>query len=238
MTQILLSYTAGLVVLLNPCVLPVLPIILGSALGESRYGPAALAAGLVMSFCLFGFLILSVGYQIGLDPALVRDSAAALLIAIGLLLLLPKAQAVFATALAPLADGANRMLGRLSGQGLSGQFAIGLLLGLVWSPCVGPVLGVAIASASQGENLASAFGIFLIFGLGVATTLMLFAYGTRKLLAGHRSAMQGIAKWAKPVFGGLLIIVGGLIISGLDKKLEAAALAIMPEWLIAFTVGF
>jgi cytochrome c biogenesis protein CcdA len=234
----LLSYVAGLVVLLNPCVLPVLPILVGSAFNESRYGPAALTIGLVLSFCLFGFLILTVGFQIGLDGGRARQVAAGLLVVVGLLLLSARAQGWVATALAPLANAGNRLLGGISGRGLGGQFAVGLLLGLVWSPCVGPVLGVAIASASQGENLAAAFATFVVFGLGVATVLLAFAYGSRKLLGAGTGGLRGAARWSKPLLGGLLVAVGLLILSGLDKALEAVLLSVMPDWLIAFTVRF
>jgi cytochrome c-type biogenesis protein len=225
-SEFLLAYAAGLVVLLNPCVLPVLPILIGSALNEGRYGPAALTAGLVLSFCLFGFLILTVGFEIGL------------LLAVGLLLLSTRAQAVFARLATPLASGGQTLLNRLSGRGLTGQFGIGLLLGLVWAPCVGPVLGVAIASASQGENLAQAFATFLVFGCGVASILLAFAYASRGLLALRSGGLRGAARWSKPLLGGILVAVGLAILTGLDKMAESAILAVLPQWLVEFTVRF
>ena len=235
---VLLPYVAGVVTLLNPCVLPILPIIIGSALGENRYGPAALAAGLVLSFSIFGFLLLTVGFGIGLDPDAMRLVAAIVLIGAGVLLTVPAAQVAFATATAPLASGGNRLLANVSGRGLGGQFSIGLLLGIVWTPCVGPTLGVAIAAASRGEDLPSAFLIFLVFGLGVATALLAFAYGSRKALATRKAAFQSIGRWSKPILGVLLILVGGMIVTGLDRSLEAALVRIMPDWLIDLTVRF
>jgi cytochrome c-type biogenesis protein len=110
MGSVVLPYVAGLVTLLNPCVLPILPIIIGSALGENRYGPAALAAGLVLSFSIFGFLLLTVGFSIGLDPEAMRLVAAAILIAAGILLTVPAAQTYFATVTGPIANSGNRLL--------------------------------------------------------------------------------------------------------------------------------
>jgi cytochrome c-type biogenesis protein len=237
-SEFLLAYAAGLVVLLNPCVLPVLPILIGSALNEGRYGPAALTAGLVLSFCLFGFLILTVGFEIGLEQETARRAAAILLLAVGLLLLSTRAQAAFARLATPLASGGQTVLNRLTGRGLTGQFAIGLLLGLVWAPCVGPVLGVAIASASQGENLAEAFATFLVFGAGVASILLAFAYASRGLLALRSGGLRGAAQWSKPLLGGILVVVGLAILTGLDKAAETSILAVMPQWLIDFTVRF
>ena len=77
-----------------------------------------------------------------------------------MVLLVPQAQAALSAAAAPIANFGNQRLAQVSGDGWHGQFAVGLLLGVVWAPCVGPTLGVAIAAASQGENLASSFLIF------------------------------------------------------------------------------
>lgn len=238
MGSTVLAYVAGLVTILNPCVLPILPIIIASAVSQSKLGPAALAAGLVFSFSTFGLLIIAFGFSIGLDEQIVRHATALLLIAAGLLLLVPQAQVAFATAAGPLVGSGSRMLDRVSGDGLTGQFAIGALLGLVWAPCVGPTLGVAIAVASRGESLLSAFLIFLIFGAGVATSILAFAYGSRQALAARKASAQKLARYAKPMFGGTLVLVGVLIISGLDKIMEARLLDVMPTWLVEFTTRF
>ncbi len=238
MSEFLLAYAAGLVVLLNPCVLPVLPILIGSALNEGRYGPLALITGLVLSFCLFGFFILTVGFEIGLSPDIARQVAAVMLLAVGLLLLSARAQAIFARVVTPLASGGQSLLDRVPGRGMRGQFAIGLLLGLVWTPCVGPVLGVAIASASQGENLAQAFTTFLMFGAGIASILLAFAYASRGLMALRSGGLRSAARWSKPLLGGILVIAGLAILTGVEKVVEAAIVAAMPQWLVEFTVRF
>lgn len=238
MGSMILAYIAGFVTILNPCVLPILPVILGSAMGQSRFGPAALAAGLVCSFSLFGLLVITFGFSIGLSEQAVRTGASLLLIAAGLLFLVPQAQSAFATAAGPLVNGGNQLLNRVSGDGLGGQFVVGALLGLVWAPCVGPTLGVAIAAASRGENLLSAFFIFMVFGLGVATSILAFAYGSRKALATRKVQFQSLARYGKPLFGGALVAVGVMILSGADKIIEAWMLDLMPMWLIDLTTRF
>lgn len=236
MAHLLLAYLAGLVTLLNPCVLPVLPLVLGAALGQSRHGPAALAMGLVISFAGFGLLITAFGFSLGIDDAVLRNGAALLLLVAGGVLLWPRAQMAFATAMGPVAAGGQRLIGHVGGEGLGGQFAVGLLLGLVWAPCVGPTLGVAIAAASRGENLAGAFVTFLVFGLGVATALLGFAALSRRVAG--RARLQTLARHGKALFGVLLVLVALLILSGLDKRLEAAILDALPASLIAFTTRF
>ncbi|MBT8431816.1 MAG: cytochrome c biogenesis protein CcdA [Altererythrobacter sp.] len=237
-TSSLLAFVAGLVTILNPCVLPLVPILVASALGKSKAGPLALSAGLVTSFTIFGFSVIAFGYSIGINEQLVRTGAGILLAVAGAILLVPQAQAAISAAAAPLSNFGHQRLANISGDGASGQFGVGLLLGLVWAPCVGPTLGVAIAAASQGQNLASSMLIFLIFGLGVATSILVFAYGSRRALKDRSQAMQTIARYGKPIFGVALLAVGLMVVTGLDKAIEIALLDNLPPSLIAFTTRF
>ena len=233
--EILLAFIAGLVTILNPCVLPLVPILVASALGRNPLGPVALAVGLAMSFASFGFLIVAFGFQLGIDEQAIRYFAGGLLILAGVVLLVPAAQGAISAAASPLTNQANQALARIDGSGLRGQFLVGLLLGLVWAPCVGPSLGAAIAAASQGADLLSAFFTFLAFGAGVALSIVTFAYGSRKALGNRAKALQGLARFAKPMFGVSLLVVGLLVVTGYDRQIESLALAFMPDWLIGIT---
>lgn len=234
----MLAYMAGLVTLFNPCVLPILPVVLGAAFSQNRYGAVALTAGIVTSFTSFGFVVVAFGYSIGLSEVVMRNAAAALLIAAGLVLLVPVAQGAFTAATARLGNNGNRLLSRLRGDGVSGQFLIGLLLGVVWAPCVGPTLGAAIALASRGENLLQAYGSFLLFGAGVASAMLLFAYGSRQAVGTKRLSLRKIARYARPVFGALVLSLGVLVLTGADKALEERALALLPDWWVRMTTHF
>lgn len=236
--SMLLSFLAGLVTILNPCVLPLVPILVASALGKSRFGPLALAGGLVISFTLFGFTVIAFGYSLGIDEQFIRSLAGALLAAAGIVLILPQAQAALSAATAPIANLGNRRLERISGEGWHGQFAVGLLLGVVWAPCVGPTLGVAIAAASAGEDLIGSFLIFLVFSLGVATSILGFAYGSRKAIGERRKTLGILARYGKPMFGAALLIVGLIVLTGLDKVIEIALLDALPTEVITFTTAF
>src|SRR5262245_16233675 len=97
-----LAFVAGVLSILSPCVLPILPIVLGAAASEHRGGPAVLAAGLATSFVVIGLFVASIGYSIGLDGDRLRYVAATLMIAIGVVLLVPRLQVQFAVAGAPL----------------------------------------------------------------------------------------------------------------------------------------
>ncbi|MBX9758175.1 MAG: cytochrome c biogenesis protein CcdA, partial [Beijerinckiaceae bacterium] len=147
------AFLAGVLSLLSPCVLPLVPMVLAAATGEHRLGPAALAGGLAISFTAIGLFIALFGFALGLDADAFRIAAAVLMILIGAVLLVPAMQVRLAAAAGPAANWAEDRFGGFSTAGLGGQFGVGLLLGAVWAPCVGPTLGAASLLASRGESL-------------------------------------------------------------------------------------
>ena len=236
--EFLLALIAGLVTILNPCVLPLIPILVTSAVGKHKRGPIALAAGIAVSFTLFGFTIIAFGFQLGLNEQAIRVGAGALLTIAGIVLLMPALQSRLTALATPLTNRVHDRLSKVEGNGLRGQFVVGLLLGVVWAPCVGPTLGAAIAAASQGESLVSAFLIFATFGLGVAISIVAFAYGSRKALGVRAGALQTVSRYAKPMFAVTLLLVGLMVMTGFDKMIEIAVLDVMPQSLVEFTTRF
>src|SRR5438034_11667442 len=148
-----LAFMAGLVSIFSPCVLPLLPVVLGAAVARHRFGPVALILGLALSFLVLGLFVAIVGIAVGLEVETFRRIAAILLVLIGAVLVVPLLQLRFAHAAAPLADWAGRRFGTAAPAGLSGQFSVGLLLGALWTPCMGPTLGAASVLAAQGRDL-------------------------------------------------------------------------------------
>jgi cytochrome c biogenesis protein CcdA len=234
----LLAFVAGVLTILSPCVLPLVPIVLGSAAQRSRFGPLALAAGLVISFTGVGLFVASLGATSGFDAEGVRWFGAALLLLAGLVLLVPQLQASVTRLATPLADWANQRQAGLERFGLAGQFAIGALLGLVWSPCVGPTLGAATVLASQGQNLGQVTVVMAAFGLGIASVLLIIALATRGFLSRWRGRLMSAGGNGKRVLGGLLMVVGVLIMTGGDRAFESIVVAASPDWLIDLTTMY
>ncbi|GJE38961.1 cytochrome c biogenesis CcdA family protein [Methylobacterium persicinum] len=230
-----LAFVAGILSVLSPCVLPLLPLVLGAAASEHRLGPAALAAGLALSFVAIGLFVATIGFAIGLDAGLFRTGAAIMLILVGLVLMLPVAQTRLAAAAGPVSDWTERRFGGFSTAGLPGQFGVGLLLGAVWSPCVGPTLGAASLLASQGRDLGVVGLTMLLFGLGAALPLLLLGTLSRELLMRWRDRMMGAGKGMKAALGLILICTGFMIATGLDKTAEAALVEASPDWLTTLT---
>ena len=121
--------------------------------------------------------------------------------------------------------------------GAWGQFGVGVLLGAVWSPCIGPTLGGAIGLAASGENLAQAGFTMLMFGVGVSTVLMALAYGSREILKARRDRLMRWMPWAKPLMGATLLVVGVAVLFHLDRLIEGWVLDLMPTWLQDLSVS-
>jgi cytochrome c-type biogenesis protein len=238
MGALALALLAGVLSTLSPCVLPLLPIVLGAALTEHRYGPVALAAGVAVSYVAVGLFVATVGFTIGFDHDIFRKVAAALLIAIGAVLLLPQLQTRLAVAAGPFGNWAQTQSAGMSTRGLSGQFALGVLLGAVWSPCVGPTLGAASVLAAQGKNLGSVAATMIAFGVGAAAPLIVLGLASREALMRWRDRLLKAGKRGKILLGGLLLFVGVLIVSGLDKRLETLLVEASPAWLTQLTTRF
>ncbi|MBX9776015.1 MAG: cytochrome c biogenesis CcdA family protein [Xanthobacteraceae bacterium] len=233
-----LAFLAGILSTLSPCVLPLLPIVLGSALSEHRAGPVALAAGLALSFVVIGLVVATIGFTIGLDAGVFRIVAGVLLIGIGVVLLTPRLQAQFALAAGPVGNWTEQRFGGFSTTGLGGQFAVGLLLGAVWSPCVGPTLGAASVLASQGKDLGAVAVTMLAFGIGAAVPLVLLGLVSREAMLRWRARLIAAGQRGKIVMGVVLAATGLLIVTGADKAIETALVEASPVWLNDLTTRF
>jgi cytochrome c-type biogenesis protein len=230
-----LSYAAGALSTLSPCVLPLLPIVLFAVLERHAWGPVVLAAGLATSFAVLGTTIASVGFNIGLDPATLRYAIAMLMLAMGVVLLIPALQGRLAAFAAPVATGGQTLLDRIQPSGLGGQFVLGGLLGAIWSPCSGPTLGAAIGLAAQGDAVIKAAAVMAVFGLGAATPILALAYGSRQAVFARRDLLARTSRIAKPFMGAAFAFVGAFVLTGLDKIVETSLTNAMPDWLTNLT---
>jgi cytochrome c-type biogenesis protein len=231
------AYIAGTLTLINPCVLPLLPIIIATALEGSKLGPLALASGLTVSFTVVGVGVTAFGHLIGIDEALINRTAAVMMMLFGVVLLVPRAQDLLASATSGFASGANSKIDSVERSGVAGQFAIGLLLGAVWSPCIGPTLGGAIGLAATGDGLLQATLTMMVFGFGVSTILLALSYGSREVLLRRQKALMTLMPRAKMIMGLALLLVGIAIWFHFDRVIEGWFLDLMPAWLVDLSVA-
>lgn len=235
--EYILGYAAGLLTLINPCVLPILPIVLATALQAGRLGPLTVAAGMSVSFVTLGLLVAVAGRSVGVTEETLSNAGAVLMIAFGIVLLVPRFSETFATATAGVSARADARIDSTSQDGLTGQFIGGILLGAVWSPCIGPTLGGAISLASQGESLLHATAIMITFALGVSTVVVGLGYGAQSVIRKRRDWMRKIAGSARPIMGGVFVAVGLAILFKFHHTLEFWALEYLPEWFTELSVS-
>ncbi|MGJ5138642.1 cytochrome c biogenesis CcdA family protein [Bradyrhizobium oligotrophicum] len=237
MLALLLAFVAGLLSILSPCVLPLVPIVLGAAASAHPRGALALAAGLALSFTGIGLFIALAGNSIGLDAGAFRLVAAIIMLAIGVVLLVPSWQAQLAVAGGPVQRWADWHSQGFATSGAGGQFMIGLLLGAVWSPCVGPTLGAASLLASQGRDLVMVSLTMLAFGLGAGLPPVVLGVLSRTTMVRLRARLLSAGKLGKMLMGAAFVVVAVAILSGVDKQLEAWLVAVSPAWLTELTTS-
>jgi cytochrome c-type biogenesis protein len=233
-----LAYLAGVLSTLSPCVLPLLPIVLGAAASTHRFGALALGLGLAGTFTIVGLFVATIGFSLGLDADVFRTAAAVLMMLVGAVLIVPLLGQRFAAAAQPVNRWAERHLAGFSASGLKGQLGVGVLLGMVWSPCVGPTLGAASLLASQAKDLPQVTGTMLLFGLGAASPLLVVGVLSGPALRQVREPMKSAGRGLKAALGVAFVLLGASIVSGADKAIETALVDGSPQWLTALTTRF
>lgn len=209
-----IALLAGIITVLSPCILPILPILVGRALQSHRYGPIALVMGLVSGFAIAGSLLgISASWLTGFANFL-RYGAIALLLILGILTIFPK-WSYWLFSYLPFQQWTKERP-RI---GLWGEFCLGTQLGLLWTPCAGPVLGAILVLSAVNHQALSAFGLLLAYGFGSALPLLAISYGGRNFsqrllgLRRHSAVLQKV--------GGVIVIVTALfILLGWDVQIQ------------------
>ncbi len=236
--QLAFSLAAGSLTTLSPCVFPILPLVIGGAVQANRLAPLAMGVGMATSFALIGMVLGLLGPALGIDGDSVRVAGAALLVAFGIVMLVPALSTRFTQLATPLASSANQASARLKPDSLWGALLLGALLGLVWSPCSGPLLASALTLVASEGGAAQGGLILGVFGLGAATPLVAVAYASRSGFKRMRGWVMGSIDHIKKGFGVLLLLLGIAILSGGDKWLESQLVPVLPDWWVNLTVRF
>lgn len=232
-----LSLAAGGLSTLSPCVLPLVPILLGGAVAGKRLAPLAMGAGLALSFAATGTLLASLGQAFGLDPDVLHTVSASLLVLFGFVLLSARLQQRFASATLGIGNAGNAWAARLNPENLPAQFALGLLLGVAWSPCAGPTLGIAIGLASQGHQLPQVALVMALFGTGAALPIIGLGMLSRQGMQRFRGKLLMLGGKGKHTLGALMLTLGVVMLTGADRLAETWLVAVTPDWLLRMTTA-
>ena len=210
---------------------------LGGALQGHKLAPVALGLGMATSFALIGMAVGAAGPALGLDGDLVRLAGAWLLIGFALVMLIPAWSERFTNWMLPIASSANAASSRLSGGSLGSALLLGAVLGLVWSPCSGPLLASALTLVASEGGAARGGLVLGLFGVGAAIPLVAVAYASRAGFTRARGWVLGHIDRLKKGFAVLLGLMGVAILTGVDKWLEAQVNGWLPDSWLGLTVA-
>ena len=222
---ILFAFFAGIATIFAPCILPILPVVLSAGLTGGRRRPLGIVVGLV---CSFTFFTLSLSYlvrHLGLNPDILRTIAIIVLLLFGTLLLIPRVLLSF-----------EGWISSIMPQGVStsdrtdflGGIAIGVSLGLVWTPCVGPIVASVITLAATNTVTAGSVFITAAYALGTSVPLLVIMYGGQNILKKIRALSQ-ISSKLQMIFGGIMVLTALAMLFGVDRTVQASLLAKLPS---------
>ncbi len=218
------AFLSGIVTILSPCILPVLPIVLSGSVGGKRK-PLGIIAGFIGSFSLFTLLLSSLVSWLGIPPNALRFVAVIIISLFGLTLLLPELQKkyeMFTSGLIKHRDNSRK-------SGFSGGFAIGASLGLIWTPCVGPILASVITLAVSRQADGGAFLIMLAYAAGTSIPMLGIMSGGRKLINRFPGLSGNTAKIQRG-FGVIMLTAALAIGFGWDRRFQTSVLEIFPGY--------
>ncbi len=206
MIEIILAFAAGVVTVATPCILPMLPILLGASIGQqSRLRPLFIVAGFVVAFSAFALLFGVFSTVLGLSHDTVRNISLVLLGGFGMLLLWPRPYEWLFARLNGF-FGAAQDVGRRGGSGNWGGLVLGMALGVVWTPCAGPVLGSILALIATSHSFARSGALLACYATGAGSPMLLIAYGGQYVTTRAR----GFARYApvlQQAFGAAVLLV-------------------------------
>ncbi len=220
------AFVGGMLTILAPCTLPVVPLVLGAASTGGRRRTLGILLGFGLTFVTVTVLLASVLAVAGLTTDRLRIASGVLLGAVGLTLVVPSIGGLVERRLTPLSDAGSRLVGTRARDGLIGGVILGGAIGLIWAPCVGPIMAGVIGAAAVHGPSVEAVAIALAYVAGAAVPLAVIAGWGQA--AGRR--MGGVARRGRfqRVLGVAMIASAVLVTTGLDLPVQNAVATVLP----------
>ncbi|MBI3231631.1 MAG: cytochrome c biogenesis protein DipZ [Candidatus Doudnabacteria bacterium] len=219
MIQILLAVLAGMLTIGAPCILPLLPILLGASVGQkSKTRPLFIALGFIAMFALTGLTLSYVVQSFMIAPDSLRKIAIFALAVFGIFMIWPLPFELLTRRLSPLISRAQGTAQK-AGAGNWGGFVLGLILGLVWTPCAGPVLGSILTLIATEKETARAGILLVAYALGAGIPMLVIAYGGQ-LVSSKIRILASYTTRVQQIFGGLILLLAVAMYFQYDTLLQ------------------
>lgn len=226
---IFFAFLAGIATVLSPCVIPVLPALLSASGGKGKARPFGVILGLVISFIFFTLALTAIIKATGISPNILRYIAIGLIALFGLFMIFPKMGDWFARATSGVAELGQKVQGssKKAGTGFWSGFILGVALGLVWTPCAGPILAAITTLVATSSVDWAALLITVAYSLGAAIPMFLIIWGGQSAINSSRFLSQH-AEMIRKVFGALMIAAALMLAFHVDVVLQQIALKYFP----------
>ena len=228
------AFLAGIITVLSPCILPILPIILTSSIGGVNTGksrPIGVVIGFILSFTFFTLFLSTIVRLNGIPAETLRFVSVLVVAGFGISLLVPQFQVLVERLFSKLAELMPNSQGKT---GFSGGLLIGFSVGLLWTPCVGPILASVISLAITGTVTFDAFLITLAYSLGTAIPMFLIILGGQNALRRVPWLLSNLGHIQK-LFGVLMILTAIGIFFNVDRRFQTFILNTFPKYGIGLT---
>lgn len=222
MLEILFAVLAGILTIGAPCILPLLPILLGSSIGGPKTRPLFIAGGFALTFAVLGLTLSYITTALNLDPNILRYVAVVALGIFGLLMIWPTPFEKLTAYLSSFSTKATSW-SRAAGNGNFGGFVLGVTLGIIWTPCAGPVLGSILTLIATQSDLAASTILLVAYAIGAGIPMLVIAYGGQ-LAAEKVRAIAPYTTRIQQIFGVVIILMAMAIFFGYDTVLQSKIL--------------
>jgi cytochrome c biogenesis protein CcdA/thiol-disulfide isomerase/thioredoxin len=223
---IFFAFLAGVVTILSPCILPILPIVLSSSLATGKSRPWGIVTGFVLSFTFFTLVLSSLVHATGISPDLLRNVAVAVILFFGVSLLIPQTQLLLERLLSVV----SRLMPKQGQEkGFLGGVLIGLSLGLLWTPCVGPILASVITLAVTSQVNAAAVFITLAYAVGTALPMFMIIVSGGNILKKVPWLARNTSR-IQQVFGAVMILTALALFLNIDRQFQTWVVNRFPEY--------
>jgi cytochrome c biogenesis protein CcdA/thiol-disulfide isomerase/thioredoxin len=223
---ILFAFIAGIVTILSPCILPILPVVLSGTVASGKRKPIGIVLGFIASFTFFTLLTSTLVKAIGFDPDALRVLAIVIIFILGISLLIPQLQQLSERLFTQLANFAPHTANK---DGFISGMLIGLSIGLVWTPCVGPILAAVISLSFTTQLTYEALFITLSYAAGTAIPMFAIIYFGKSVFTKIPLLARSLLSIQK-IFGILMIFTALAIATETDRKIQTYLLGQFPQW--------